>query len=61
MVVDGDNSHWADSQRHAEFGAAGVRFLDIGTSGRGEGAARHCFMAGGEREALPANESDEAT
>lgn len=53
VVADGGNSHWADSQRrHAFFAEAGVRFLDVGTSG-GVSGARHgaCFMVGGEREA----------
>jgi len=53
LVVDGGNSHWEDSKRrHAEFAAAGVRFLDVGTSGGIEGA-RHgaCFMVGGDRDA----------
>ena len=53
IVVDGGNSHWADSQRrHAYFAEQGVHFLDIGTSG-GLSGARHgaCFMAGGDPEA----------
>jgi 6-phosphogluconate dehydrogenase len=54
VVVDGGNSHWADSQRrHIEFAHAEVRFLDMGTSG-GLRGARHGarFMAGGDREAF---------
>ena len=54
VVVDGGNSHWADSQRrHAEFAQRGIRFLDLGTSG-GLWGARHgaCFMAGGDPEAF---------
>jgi 6-phosphogluconate dehydrogenase len=53
IVVDGGNSHWADSQRrHTFFSERGVRFLDVGTSG-GVPGARHgaCFMVGGAREA----------
>lgn len=53
VVVDGGNSHWEDSvRRHAFFAEAGVRFLDLGTSG-GVSGARHgaCFMAGGDRDA----------
>ncbi len=53
IVCDGGNSHWADSQRrHALFAEAGVRFLDVGTSG-GVAGARHgaCFMVGGEPDA----------
>jgi 6-phosphogluconate dehydrogenase len=53
VVGDGGNSHWADApRRHAFLGEAGIRFLDIGTSG-GIAGARHgaCFMVGGDREA----------
>jgi 6-phosphogluconate dehydrogenase len=52
VVVDGGNSHWEDSQRHhEELALAGIRFVDMGTSG-GVWGARHgaCFMAGGDRE-----------
>jgi 6-phosphogluconate dehydrogenase len=52
LVVDGGNSHWEDSQRHhEELALAGIRFVDMGTSG-GVWGARHgaCFMAGGDRE-----------
>lgn len=55
-VADGGNSHWADSKRrHGFFAEAGIRFLDIGTSG-GVSGARHgaCFMAGGEAGAYDA-------
>jgi 6-phosphogluconate dehydrogenase len=58
IVIDGGNSHWEDSKRrHHLFAEAGVRFLDIGTSG-GVSGARHgaCFMAGGERDAYEAIE-----
>lgn len=53
VVVDGGNSHWADSQRrYAFFREAGVRFLDVGTSGGVSGARTGaCFMVGGDREA----------
>jgi 6-phosphogluconate dehydrogenase len=50
VVVDGGNSHWEDSRRrHGEFARAGIRFVDLGTSG-GLWGARHgaCFMAGGD-------------
>ncbi len=58
IVADGGNSHWADSKRrHAFFAEAGIRFLDVGTSG-GVSGARHgaCFMVGGDREAYQAVE-----
>ena len=53
IVVDGGNSHWKDSERrHAFFAAAGIRFLDMGTSGGVDGARRGaCFMVGGPRNA----------
>ena len=53
VVGDGGNSHWANApRRHAFLGEAGIRFLDIGTSG-GVAGARYgaCFMVGGDREA----------
>jgi 6-phosphogluconate dehydrogenase len=41
VVVDGGNSHWEDSRRrHEAFARAGIRFLDVGTSG-GLWGARH--------------------
>jgi 6-phosphogluconate dehydrogenase len=54
LVVDGGNSHWGDSmRRHSELAKAGVRFLDVGTSGGVEGAREGAaFMAGGEAEAF---------
>jgi 6-phosphogluconate dehydrogenase len=54
IVVDGGNSHWADSRRrHDSFADVGIRFLDVGTSG-GVSGARHgaSFMVGGDREAF---------
>jgi len=53
IIVDGGNSHYADSLRRAErLETRGVFFLDAGTSGGLEGA-RHgaCVMVGGERSA----------
>lgn len=52
IVVDGGNSHWADSERrHAELAGSGIRFLDLGTSGGIDGARNGaCFMAGGDRD-----------
>lgn len=51
LVCDNGNSHWEDSKRHAvEFNAAGIHFLDVGTSGGVSGARNGaCFMVGGER------------
>jgi 6-phosphogluconate dehydrogenase len=53
VVIDGGNSHWEDSiRRHRVFAAAGIRFLDVGTSGGISGArSGACFMAGGDRQA----------
>ena len=54
IVADGGNSHWEDSRaRHGYFADAGIRFLDIGTSGGVHGARTGaCFMVGGDREAF---------
>jgi 6-phosphogluconate dehydrogenase len=52
LVADGGNSHWQDSvRRHELFAAAGISFLDVGTSGGVPGARRGaaCFMVGGDR------------
>ena len=53
VVIDGGNSHWNDSVRRYEaLKAAGIRFLDVGTSGGVEGARRGaCFMVGGDADA----------
>jgi 6-phosphogluconate dehydrogenase len=54
VVVDGGNSYWGDSiARHARLAQAGLRFVDLGTSG-GVTGARHgaCFMAGGDADAV---------
>jgi len=58
VVVDGGNSHWDDSIRRARaFAEAGVRFLDMGTSGGVPGAQQGaCFMVGGDLEAYQAVE-----
>lgn len=58
IVVDGGNSHYADSvQRAVRLLEQGIRFLDAGTSGGLEGA-RHgaCIMVGGDRDAYIAIE-----
>lgn len=52
VVIDGGNSFWRDTlERAPRIVSAGVRFLDVGTSG-GPGGARHgaCLMVGGQRE-----------
>ena len=56
IVADGGNSHWADSKRRrAFFAEAGIRFLDVGTSGGVSGARQGaCFMVGGDRETYKA-------
>ncbi|RAP75894.1 phosphogluconate dehydrogenase (NAD(+)-dependent, decarboxylating) [Paenibacillus montanisoli] len=54
IVIDGGNSHYKQSiARSEKMQAHGIRFLDVGTSGGTEGAARGgCFMIGGEQEAF---------
>ncbi|RIX52806.1 decarboxylating 6-phosphogluconate dehydrogenase [Paenibacillus nanensis] len=54
IVIDGGNSHYKDSVRRAEqMGEAGIRYLDVGTSGGTEGARYGiCAMVGGDREAF---------
>ena len=53
IVADGGNSKWTDSvRRHRFFAEAGIRFLDVGTSGGVAGARDGaCFMVGGDRDA----------
>jgi 6-phosphogluconate dehydrogenase len=52
LVVDGGNSNFRDSLRHAELlGARGVGFVDAGVSGGVWGLSEgYCVMAGGSRE-----------
>jgi 6-phosphogluconate dehydrogenase len=52
LVVDGGNSNYHDSRRRAgELGEAGLRFVDIGTSGGIWGLTEgYCLMAGGTAE-----------
>jgi 6-phosphogluconate dehydrogenase len=52
IVVDGGNSNWRDSQRHAEeLGAAGIGFVDAGVSGGIWGLQEgYCLMVGGAPE-----------
>jgi 6-phosphogluconate dehydrogenase len=52
IVIDGGNSHFADDIRRArELGAAGIHYVDVGTSGGIAGRERgYCLMIGGEAE-----------
>jgi 6-phosphogluconate dehydrogenase len=54
VVVDGGNSHYRDDiRRAAELKPAGIRYLDVGTSGGVLGLEQgYCLMIGGEREAV---------
>jgi 6-phosphogluconate dehydrogenase len=54
VVIDGGNSYYKDSLRHAQaFAAKGVHFLDQGTSGGVWGLSEgYCLMVGGERAAF---------
>jgi 6-phosphogluconate dehydrogenase len=51
-IVDGGNSFYQDDIRHAErLRAAGIHFVDVGTSGGIWGLGRgYCLMIGGEPE-----------
>ena len=53
VLIDGGNSFYKDSVRHAQLAAKkGVLFLDAGTSGGTSGARNGaCLMVGGDREA----------
>jgi 6-phosphogluconate dehydrogenase len=50
VVIDGGNSHYHDDiRRGAELGAAGIHYVDVGTSGGVWGLERgYCLMIGGE-------------
>src|SRR5256886_15785903 len=52
VLVDGGNSKYHDDIRRAgELEAAGIRYLDVGTSGGGLGFEQgYCLMIGGEPE-----------
>ncbi len=54
LVVDGGNSKYTESQRHArELAANGIAFLDCGTSGGVWGLENgYCLMVGGEPDAF---------
>jgi 6-phosphogluconate dehydrogenase len=51
FVVDGGNSHFEDDlRRYRDLAAAGIRYLDVGTSGGVHGLHRgFCLMVGGDR------------
>jgi 6-phosphogluconate dehydrogenase len=53
IVIDGGNSNFKDSQRHAlEMGGHGLEFIDCGTSGGIWGLENgYCLMTGGTVEA----------
>ncbi len=54
VVVDGGNSYYRDDIRRArELAAAGIRYLDCGTSGGVWGLERgYCLMIGGPKDAV---------
>jgi 6-phosphogluconate dehydrogenase len=54
LVVDGGNSYYKDSLRHAEFlTARGLRFVDSGTSGGIWGLAEgYSLMVGGDADSV---------
>jgi 6-phosphogluconate dehydrogenase len=53
IIIDGGNSRYTESQRHAKEAAAkGIHFLDAGTSGGIWGLKEgYCLMVGGEKSA----------
>ncbi len=50
IIIDGGNSHYQDDIRRAkELKAAGIHYMDVGTSGGVLGLERgYCLMVGGE-------------
>ena len=54
ILIDGGNSNYKDSMRRGkELNAAGIEFLDCGTSGGTEGALHGiCAMVGGNKDAF---------
>jgi len=54
IIIDGGNSHYVDDLRHAKaVGEAGLKWVDVGTSGGVFGLERgYCLMIGGEKEAV---------
>jgi 6-phosphogluconate dehydrogenase len=59
VVIDGGNSNYKDSMRHAEeLAASGVKFLDSGTSGGIWGLKEgYSLMVGGDKDAYQRLES----
>ncbi|HXX65653.1 MAG TPA: decarboxylating 6-phosphogluconate dehydrogenase [Polyangiaceae bacterium] len=53
-IIDGGNSHYRDDIRRARsLSAAGVHYVDVGTSGGVWGGQRgYCLMIGGDREVI---------
>jgi 6-phosphogluconate dehydrogenase len=54
VLIDGGNSNYGDDiRRAAELGPAGIRYLDVGTSGGVLGFEQgYCLMIGGEAAAV---------
>jgi len=54
VLIDGGNSNYQDDiRRAAELGAAGIHYLDVGTSGGVLGLEQgYCLMIGGEPETV---------
>ena len=54
IIIDGGNSHYVDDLRRAKtVGTAGVKWVDVGTSGGVFGLERgYCMMIGGEDETV---------
>ncbi len=52
VLIDGGNSHYSDDIRRAEeLRPAGIRYLDVGTSGGVLGFEQgYCLMVGGDKE-----------
>ena len=55
ILIDGGNSFYVESQKHAQFLAPkNIHFFDVGTSGGMSGARRNGnFMIGGEEQVFP--------
>jgi 6-phosphogluconate dehydrogenase len=54
VIVDGGNSYYRDDVERAErYGARGIRYVDVGTSGGVHGLERgFCLMIGGEPDVV---------